>query len=127
MMPGDLAAALFATTQLAKTVPELSAKLPPSEVVLRLQGRGDTPPEVFEALWYLASDEAAQDQIATYVLKWQHVWPSTTGEDLKAMGLKPGPDFRRILWELRRALLDGEISTPAEERAYLERLLGKDT
>ena len=125
MIPGDLTAALVESKRLAKILPELSAELPPSQVVLRLQGRGDTSSEVFEALWYLAPDQTAQANIAAYVLKWQHIWPSLTGEDLKAMGLEPGPMFGKLLWELRRAKLDGEISTPAEERAYLERLLGK--
>lgn len=42
-----------------------------------------------------------------------------TGEDLKALGLKPGPRFKHILTEVEGAILEGEVTSKAEalERA----------
>jgi tRNA nucleotidyltransferase (CCA-adding enzyme) len=123
MIPGDVTAALIESKRLARVLPELSAKLPPSQVVERLDGQGEAQPEVLEALWYLAPDETAQANIAEYALRWRYVWPTLTGDDLKAMGLKPSPLFGKLLRLLRQAMLDGQVSTPDEERAFIERLL----
>jgi hypothetical protein len=46
-----------------------------------------------------------------------------TGDDLKALGLKPGPLFGRLLSELRDAWLDGKVKTREEEEALLAKLL----
>jgi poly(A) polymerase len=40
--------------------------------------------------------------------------PLVTGEDLKAMGLKPGPEFKRILDAVREAQLEGRVKTKEE-------------
>jgi poly(A) polymerase len=40
-----------------------------------------------------------------------------TGDDLKSLGLKPGPAFKRILDTVRDAQLNGEISTPDDAAA----------
>ena len=37
--------------------------------------------------------------------------PLVTGEDLIALGMKPGPAFKRILEAARAAQLDGELTT----------------
>jgi poly(A) polymerase len=37
--------------------------------------------------------------------------PLITGEDLKALGLKPGPDFKRLLDAVREAQLEGRVTT----------------
>jgi tRNA nucleotidyltransferase (CCA-adding enzyme) len=127
MLSGDFITALVESKRLSKVLPELSAKLKPSEVVARLEGRKEILSAVYEALWYLAPDEIAQGNIADYVTQWRTVKPSLTGDDLKAMGLEEGPQFGRLLRALRWAKLDGEVSTPAEERAFIERLLAEGT
>jgi tRNA nucleotidyltransferase (CCA-adding enzyme) len=38
------------------------------------------------------------------------------------MGLPPGPTYKRILWELRAAWLDGLIRTKKDEKKLLTRL-----
>jgi poly(A) polymerase len=48
--------------------------------------------------------------------------PLLTGDDLVAMGLKPGKAFRRILDAVRDAQLNGEISTKAEAKRLAKRL-----
>jgi len=39
------------------------------------------------------------------------------------MGIEPGPVYRRILWALRAAWLDGKISTREQEIALLNQLV----
>ncbi len=69
---------------------------------------------------YLVSKESA---LHDYLATWQHVKPLTTGDDLKARGLEPGPRFGEILRHLRAAWLDGEVKTAEEERQLLASLL----
>jgi tRNA nucleotidyltransferase (CCA-adding enzyme) len=54
-----------------------------------------------------------------YLSRWRFVTSDMTGDDLVAMGLKPGPDFRRWLWGLRAARLDGQVSDRAGELALI--------
>jgi poly(A) polymerase len=49
--------------------------------------------------------------------------PLLTGHDLTAMGLTPGPLFKRLLDAVREAQLDGTVKTAAEARELVERLL----
>jgi poly(A) polymerase len=50
--------------------------------------------------------------------------PLLTGTDLIALGLKPGPEFKRILEAVRDAQLDEEISTKEEAIELARRLHG---
>ncbi|MBL8108375.1 MAG: hypothetical protein JNJ96_01830, partial [Anaerolineales bacterium] len=69
---------------------------------------------------YLVSKENA---LSEYLSKWQHVKPLTTGDDLKARGLAPGPRFGEILRQLRAAWLDGEVGTEEGEKRLLASLV----
>lgn len=71
------------------------------------------------AVYLLSRENALRD----YLAKWQHVKPVTTGDDLKARGLEPGPKFGEILRRLRAAWLDGEVRTKKEEKSLLTRCL----
>lgn len=48
-----------------------------------------------------------------------------TGRDLQSMGLQPGPPYKIILGKLLDARIDGTITTEAEERAFVQKRLGK--
>ncbi len=52
--------------------------------------------------------------------------PLLTGEDLIAMGLKPGPEFKRILDAVREAQLEGRVKTKEEATEMARRLMGND-
>lgn len=69
---------------------------------------------------YLVSGE---DSLLSYLSIWRHVKPHTTGEDLKKRGLKPGPQFREILSQLRTAWLDGVLSTKTDEDELLKKII----
>ncbi len=58
-----------------------------------------------------------------YLTRWRHIRPKTNGDDLKRLGVRPGAAYRKILGELRRAWLDGELSSEEQEDEYLQRLL----
>ncbi|MCI0714578.1 MAG: CBS domain-containing protein [Chloroflexi bacterium] len=61
--------------------------------------------------------------IERFVQQWQHVKPIVSGTDILEMGVKPGPIIGDVLWELRRAWLDGDIATADEEKDLLARLI----
>ncbi len=69
---------------------------------------------------YLVSKENA---LSEYLSKWQHVKPLTTGDDLKARGLAPGPRYGEILRHIRAAWLDGEVKSTEEESNLLSMVL----
>lgn len=54
-----------------------------------------------------------------YLTKWNQIEPLLDGNDLKALGYKPGPEFKRILDELLAATVDGEIGDRAEAETFL--------
>src|SRR5712692_7481220 len=60
--------------------------------------------------------------VSTYVATQQHVTPSLNGTDLKVLGLKPGPIYRKILDRLLEARLNGEVKTKADERKLVKKL-----
>jgi len=45
--------------------------------------------------------------------------PLFTGDDLRAMGLKPGPQFKRLLDAVRAGQLDGALRTADDARAFV--------
>jgi tRNA nucleotidyltransferase (CCA-adding enzyme) len=94
----------------------------PSEVYEMLQ---PYPRSILLVAYVAADDRRVRELVRRYVHDWADVRPATTGRDLKAMGLRPGPRYGEILDELLYARLDGRIKTEGEERAYLEELLGR--
>jgi tRNA nucleotidyltransferase (CCA-adding enzyme) len=81
------------------------------------------PSRVLAAVWLACEQGPLRDQIRRYQTDWRHVETEISGDDLKAMGLKPGPLFGWLLRALLDARLDGEISGRAEEEALLHALL----
>ena len=69
---------------------------------------------------YLDSGEGS---LLSYLSLWRHVKAHTTGDDLKARGLQPGPQFGEILSQLRAAWLDGNVKNHKEEEELLNTLL----
>ena len=63
-------------------------------------------------LFFMANTQfvAVTRAISAYL----HVKPSLTGTDLKPMGLKPGPIYKKLLGCLLEVRLNCEISTKAE-------------
>ncbi|MEW5718012.1 MAG: CBS domain-containing protein [Chloroflexota bacterium] len=78
------------------------------------------------ALFALATDaERARERLALFRTRLRGLAPELTGNDLKRMGIRPGPQYRAILDRLREARLDGEISTRAEEEMLVNQAIGQ--
>ncbi len=78
------------------------------------------PTRVLAAAWIASPDKSIQERLFRYQTEWRLVEPEITGEDLKAMGLEPGPLFGDLLRTLRDARLNGTVTTRGEEAALVE-------
>jgi len=92
----------------------------PSEVASLLDSFSG--PAILTA-WVATDSQGVRDHLVRYWREYRHVRPILTGDDLKAMGLPPGPRYGRILGALRDARLDGEIETEEQEREMVARMI----
>jgi len=91
----------------------------PAETYRILNGLSD---ETLLGLMAKSKGEPVKRQISAFFTAYKHVKPVLTGADLKAMRLKPGPQYKKILDQLLNARLNGEVKTEQEERALVERV-----
>ncbi len=110
------------TAQLYQESAWFSENHPPSAIVAHLE---PIPDVAIAAFYAMVSDATIHAQLNNYQQVWRHVQAKTSGDTLKAYGLKPGPLFRRILGELRAARIDGIINTDDEEAQLLVELIQK--
>lgn len=113
----ELTAALFALAQIKSELPKFKTAKP-SAWTFRLE---KIPPPAVYALWLLESLAALKD----FLVKWRHVKPGITGNDLKARGISPGPEYKEILSRLRAAWLDGEINDATQELELTQKIGGQ--
>ncbi len=66
-----------------------------------------------------ARGERIKKAIAFYFTQLRFVEPSVTGEDIKKMGLAPGPIFREILQAVLDAKLNGVVKTRDDELNFV--------
>jgi len=118
-LPHHLREGLQSGSEILKGLPEW-LDLSPSQIVSRLDS---APLPVLYAIYRLLVPSRAAEVLHTYATRWRHIQPHTDGHTLHAMGLPPGPTYRRILWTLRAAWLDGQIQTPEQERLLLQQLV----
>ena len=91
----------------------------PADTFRALAGWEDEP---LVYLMGMSKSESIKRQVSAFLTIYRQVRPSLTGEDLKAMGLKPGPQYKRILSQLVDGRLNGDITSDAEEREMAVRL-----
>jgi tRNA nucleotidyltransferase (CCA-adding enzyme) len=94
----------------------------PSAVEHALRPYAAYPRILLAARAVLNGDPSAR-LLQMYQSEWRHERTLLDGNDLREMGLKPGPQYARLLDRLLAARLDGELSSEQEERAYLAQLL----
>ena len=69
-----------------------------------------------------ARQERARKYISLlYLPHLRNVTVTLTGDDLKQMGIPPGPRYKKILTELLDAKLDGEVMTHDDEIAFVKK------
>jgi tRNA nucleotidyltransferase (CCA-adding enzyme) len=67
----------------------------------------------------LLSVRAIRQKIWRYLTLWKDVQPILNGDDLKKLGYKPGPLYRKILDDLLTITLDEVIKNKTEAQEYL--------
>jgi len=93
--------------------------------------KGLVPSQVFrllrdleiEPLLYMvakAEDQRVKRHLTQHITHYRQVRPELNGEDLKSLGMKPGPIFRETLDALRDARLDGWIRSREDEIAFVK-------
>ncbi|MFQ3593457.1 MAG: CCA tRNA nucleotidyltransferase [Gemmataceae bacterium] len=81
--------------------------------------------ELTRARGFVAEAEAASERRAIWLAQGSlNPAPLVTGNDLVALGLRPGPAFKQLLSEIRDAQLDGELHTPEQALARVRQQLG---
>ena len=118
-IPTRVVAAVRDTGKLRRLLPELTT-LKPSQVVRTLK---DVSPLALTAVYQSTEDPALREPLRLYMTQYLSVKPLHTGDDLRARGLSPSPEFQTILNTLRDAWLDGSVSSAEEENALLDQLL----
>ncbi|MBM0742332.1 hypothetical protein JOY44_11995 [Phormidium sp. CLA17] len=95
----------------------------PSQIVKVLKDY-DLPMLMLVAIRSVGGDfrrtRALRKMIWCYLSDWALVKPPLNGKALKALGYKPGSQFKSILEALTNATLDGEICDRAEAEAFLQ-------
>lgn len=94
----------------------------PSQVEQKLRPYSPYPRILLAARAALEGEPAAE-LVERYQTNWREVSTALDGNDLREMGLKPGPQYSRLLDRLLAARLDGEVASEAEERALLQTLI----
>lgn len=117
--PRSLQTALEAVGPLWKELHELRGASP-SKIVAVLD---PAPLPVIYAVYLLEPNSEVKHTLESYVKLLRHIQPYTSGNDLRAMGIPPGPGYREVLEKLRSSWLDGKITSRDEENALLQELL----
>jgi len=64
--------------------------------------------------------EKVKKSISYYFTALRHIRPAVRGEDLKQMGLPPGPIYREILQAILNAKLNDELHTEMDELEFIK-------
>ncbi|MCO5194149.1 MAG: CBS domain-containing protein [Anaerolineae bacterium] len=108
--------------QLYLTLQQLPADPRPSEIERLLRPFAQRPRALL-AVRTLFDDTPVANWLDAYQREWRSVRSALTGEDLREMGIKPGPQYAVLLDQLLAARLDGDVTDEGDERALLHYLL----
>ncbi len=83
------------------------------------------PIPAVEANMLAAQSDIIKKRIRLYLTKLRNIKPILNGEYLKQIGVFSGPELGKMLNSLRKAKLDGEVRTKADEERLVLNLLRK--
>ncbi len=96
--------------------------IPPSRVFSLLRGRLDEM--VLMAMSRIAAPAGVR-RIKTFLTDYRGITGLINGEDLRGLGLSPGPEYKRILDQLLFGRLDGMVHSREEELRLARQLVDK--
>ncbi|MEJ5357525.1 MAG: CBS domain-containing protein [Desulfobacterales bacterium] len=109
-------------TACRRCLQELARRLPlENSAVYRLLRGFQTELVLF--MMAAAGAERVKKAISLYFTQLRRVTTSVNGEDLKRLGVPPGPLYRRVLDQVLDARLNGRVETREEELAFVRGLL----
>ena len=113
-IPAKLSLAMRDTLRLKTSLPFLNkSSLKPSEIYYLLR---EYEPLAIQANAIAAESPTARRHLQLFLTKLRYVRTSLDGEELKKLGIPPGPKMGKVLQELHKAKLDGEVRTRADEK-----------
>ena len=102
--------------------PELNrlAESKPGLITTRLEA---APRLALYVLYLTSREDSERLMLERFISTWRKIMPTINGDDLRALGITPGPSYREILENLRQGWLDGEITSPEQEQVRLNILI----
>jgi tRNA nucleotidyltransferase (CCA-adding enzyme) len=119
-IPRSIAADLELLPELRQTLRRLPLMRRPSRIYRALC---HYPAPLLASAWTASERAGTRAKLLRYQTEYRQVKTALTGDDLKRMGLRPGPLFGRLLDALRDARLDGRVTTRQEEESLVRKLL----
>lgn len=83
-------------------------------------------PEIALRTLWIVADTEIQETVKKFMTVWRHQKATVNGNDLKQLGLRPGPQYKRILEQLRGAWIDNDITNEIQEQYYLQDLIEQE-
>ncbi len=119
------------------TIRLLSYKKDGDRVIRELEKKAISPSKIYRLLEPLSYEvtllimaksrsRAARARIKVFLKKYNGTRISIRGGDLKKLGFKPGPDFRRIMEKVLYKKIDGVLKTRRDELNCVRRLAKHD-
>jgi len=113
-MPARLSRAMRGTLRLKTRLPLLDAPaLKPSQIYYLLT---EYEPLAIQANAIATESPTVRRSLQLYLAKLRYVRTALDGEELKRLGIAPGPEMGRVLQILHKARLDGEVRTKTDEK-----------
>lgn len=114
----------------------LSFKVDYHRVFNRLNSASLTPSYIYNILNPLAYEvillcystvhsSLVKKYIKDFLERYNLMSLKVTGEDLKKLGVKPGPRFKQLLEKIAQKKLDSRLKTKGQELAFLKKLLAR--
>jgi tRNA nucleotidyltransferase (CCA-adding enzyme) len=113
-IPAKLSRAMRDTLRLKTSLPLLNKpSLKPSEIYYLLR---EYEPLAIQANAIATESPRVRRTLQVFLTKLRYVRTALNGEELKKLGISPGPQMGKVLELLHRAKLDGEVRTRADEK-----------
>lgn len=113
-IPTKLSRAMCDTLRLKTKLPLLNeSSLKASEIYYLLR---EYEPLAIQANAIASESSTVHRHLQLFLTKLRYVRTALDGEELKRLGISPGPEMGKVLQILHKAKLDGEVRTKADEK-----------